>query len=236
MSDIEIHHLGAAYALDALDDRERTAFEAHYGSCEICRADVRDYRATAAELGTLIAAAPPAALRARVLGEIGLTRQLSPLPDGVVRLADRRRPPLVTAMLAVAAAAMLFLAGALVVASRGSDDFGDQFAAIASAPDGQVARLGGGDGAVTVAWTGNRVAVAGSGLTPAGQGRAYELWLIDDDGAHAMRLLDQAADGTIERVVDIEGTPLAWGITIEPDQGSDTPTEPVLYVVEVDPA
>ena len=30
MSDIDIHHLAAAYALDALDSHERAAFEAHY--------------------------------------------------------------------------------------------------------------------------------------------------------------------------------------------------------------
>ena len=37
MSDIEIHHLGAAYALDALDDRERAAYEAHFATCAVAR-------------------------------------------------------------------------------------------------------------------------------------------------------------------------------------------------------
>ena len=44
VSDIDIHHLGAAYALDALDERERAAYEAHYATCEICRTDVREFR------------------------------------------------------------------------------------------------------------------------------------------------------------------------------------------------
>ena len=48
MSDIDIHHLAAAYALDALDARERAAFEAHYPSCEVCRADVLEFRSTLA--------------------------------------------------------------------------------------------------------------------------------------------------------------------------------------------
>ena len=48
MSDIDIHHLSAAYALDALDERERMAFEAHYPSCDVCRADVIDFRDTIA--------------------------------------------------------------------------------------------------------------------------------------------------------------------------------------------
>jgi anti-sigma factor RsiW len=90
MSDIEIHHLGAAYALDALDERERTAYEAHFGTCDICRTDVREYRATAAELASLTATQPPPDVKARVMSEIATTRQLSPLPPSVVRLADRR--------------------------------------------------------------------------------------------------------------------------------------------------
>ena len=60
MSDIEIHHLGAAYALDALDERERAAYEAHFATCDICRTDVREYRAAAAELASLTATPPPA--------------------------------------------------------------------------------------------------------------------------------------------------------------------------------
>ena len=74
MSDIEIHHLGAAYALDALDERERLAFEAHYSACEVCRTDVRDFRATAADLAVLTTSAPSPGTRAKVLAEIATTR------------------------------------------------------------------------------------------------------------------------------------------------------------------
>ena len=47
MSDIDIHHLAAASALDALDSHA-AAFEAHYPSCEVCRADVLEFRSTLA--------------------------------------------------------------------------------------------------------------------------------------------------------------------------------------------
>src|SRR4051812_44056536 len=107
MSDIEIHHLGAAYALDALDDRERAAYEAHFATCEICRTEVGEYRAAAADLATLTATPPPADVKARVMGDIATTRQLSPLPPAVVRLADRRPNRAVMAILAIAAAALL---------------------------------------------------------------------------------------------------------------------------------
>ena len=65
MSDIEIHHLGAAYALDALDERERAAYEAHFATCDICRTDVAEYRAAAADLASLTATPPPPDVKAR---------------------------------------------------------------------------------------------------------------------------------------------------------------------------
>lgn len=233
MSEIEIHHLGAAYALDALDDRERAAFEAHFATCDICRDDVREFRATAASLGAVTATPPPADLRAKVLGEIATTRQLSPLPDAVVRLADRRRSRPVVALLAAAAAVVCFVAGALVVGSRGGG-FDDTVAEMLREPGAQLVPLrGDGGGTVQVLWAGDRAAIYGDGLEPAPDGSVYELWLIDDAGATPMGLLDDADDGRVEDVVTIDGRPSAWGITLEPAGGSATPTMPILYVGEV---
>ena len=45
-----LHELAAGYALDALDDDERAAFEQHLAECEQCAADVRGFRETAALL------------------------------------------------------------------------------------------------------------------------------------------------------------------------------------------
>ena len=235
MSDIEIHHLGAAYALDALDERERLAFEAHYSACEICRTDVREFRATAADLAALTTSVPPAGTRAKVLAEIATTRQLSPLPDAVVRLADRRRSRPLMATLAVAAAVACFVVGAVVVGGFGrGDDFDDTVAAIMLEPGAQVAQLSGdGDGTVRIAWSGDRAAVIGDDLPVPPDGSVYELWLIDDAGPQPMRLLDPADDGDVRRVVPVDGLPAAWGITIEPESGSTTPTMPILYVAEV---
>ena len=159
MSDIEIHHLGAAYALDALDERERAAYEAHFATCDICRTDVREYRAAAAELASLTATPPPPDVRARVMSEIAVTRQLSPLPASVVRLTDRRPNRAVTAVLAVAAAALFFVAGALVLGGD-DDSFGDELAAMMEDPTFTIVELGGdGQGSVTVAWTSDAAAV-----------------------------------------------------------------------------
>jgi anti-sigma-K factor RskA len=233
MSDIEIHHLGAAYALDALDERERAAYEAHFATCDICRTDVREYRAAAAELASLSATPPPPDVKARVMSEIAVTRQLSPLQSSVVRLADRRPNRAVTAVLAIAAAALFFVAGAVVLGGD-DDSFGDQVAAMMEDPTFTIVELGGeGQGSFKVAWTSDEAAVIGDGLPDPGAGKRYELWMIDGSGAHAMHLLDPAKDGDVQRLMDFSGTPAGWGVTIEPEQGSDVPTEPILYHAEV---
>jgi len=55
----DLHHLAAAYALNALDEIERGEFEAHYPTCSICSAEVADYRETAALLAEATATPPP---------------------------------------------------------------------------------------------------------------------------------------------------------------------------------
>jgi anti-sigma-K factor RskA len=231
MSDSEIHHLGAAYVLDALDDRERALFESHVASCDICRTDVRELRAAAAELGRLTEAPAPADLRARVMAQVATTRQLSSLPEPVVRLADRRRRPIA---IAIAAAIVVFVAGALVASSRDAGGFGEQLAAMIAEPDARTIRLtGDGDGTVTVVWAGDRAAIVADRLGDPGEGNVYELWAIDAAGAHPLRLLDDAGDGSVERIVEVTGTPAAFGMTIEPAAGSDVPTEPILYAATV---
>jgi anti-sigma-K factor RskA len=234
VSDIEIHHLGAAYALDALDERERIAYEAHYATCELCRTDVGEYRQAAAELASLTAAAPPSELKSRVLSEISTTRQLSPLPTSVARLSERRPSRALTVVASIAAAIVLFLAGAAILGGRGDDSFGDEVAAMMEDPSFAVVELtGDGPGSFKVAWTDDRAAVIGGDLPDPGEDKRYELWMIDSAGAHAMSMLDSADDGEIRRVVAFEGTPGGWGVTIEPEAGSDTPTEPILYQAAV---
>lgn len=234
MSDIEIHHLGAAYALDALDDRERAAYEAHFATCEICRTDVREYRAAAADLATLTASPPAPDVKSSVMAEIATTRQLSPLPPAVTRLSERRPNRGVTALLAIAAAALFFIAGAVVVGGRDDDSFGDQVAAMMEDPTFRIVALGGdGDGSIKVAWTADEAAVIGDGLPDPGQGKRYELWMLDADGAHAMHLLDPAEGGAVQRTLPFSGAPAGWGVTIEPAAGSDVPTDPILFQAEV---
>jgi anti-sigma-K factor RskA len=249
MTTSDIHHLSAAYALDAVDEHERAAFEAHYGSCDVCRVDVVEFRETLAKLALADATPPPPAVKDRVMAEIGRTRQLSPLvPPGVTRLdARRNRRWTLPTMLATAAAAVaVVVAGVLAVVAIGRGDdapaYADELAAVLASPDGQVADLdvtgaGAAAGDVRVAWSPSRgtAVVLASGLAEAPVGEAYELWLIGADGEPVpMELLDPAEDGDVTAVLDLAAdAPAAWGVTLEPDAGSPAPTGDILFLTEV---
>ena len=239
-NDIDIHHLGAAYALDALDERERMAFESHYPLCEVCRADVVAFRATLAQVAMAQSAEPPESMKSRVMAEIAHTRQLSPLlPDRVADLAERRhrRQRVVEGVLVAAAAIALFVATAVVL--RNGDDQPASASALADVmaePDSRLLTLisgaGVSSGTVKVAWSssdGTAVLIA-DGLPPAPSGSVYELWLIADEVPQPMQVLQSAGDGRLRAVVDIGSVPDAWGLTIEPEKGSPAPTGDILFL------
>lgn len=130
----ELAALASAYALGALDEGERQAFETHLESCVVCRADVEQwYRVTAA----LAYAAPPAEpspiVRARVLSGVAVTpaetarrstvtAAPSPTPRSTVTAAPRRgfaSSTKATAWLPLAATVALAIGlGAYAVALR----------------------------------------------------------------------------------------------------------------------
>ena len=237
--DIDIHHLSAAYALDALDERERMAFEAHYPSCEVCRADVIAFRDTLAQVAAASITPPPSAMKDRVLAEIAQTRQLSPLlPAKVSDLAERRRrrQRTVGGVLAAAAAVVLLLGG--VVVMRGGDEptYASALAEVLAAPDARLITLAGnGRGSVKGAWSDadDTAVLLGDGLPGAPDGEAYELWLIGADGPVPLSVLQQASDGELRAVIDIDAEAQAWGVTIEPEDGSPAPTGEILFAAEV---
>lgn len=74
------HEYAGAYVLDAMDPRERRAFEAHLAECAACQRDVREFRETLSGLKELVGQPPPPTLRASVLAAIQNVPQLP--PDG----------------------------------------------------------------------------------------------------------------------------------------------------------
>jgi Anti-sigma-K factor rskA len=78
MNTDDIHGLSGAYAVDAVDDVERSLFEAHLADCSQCQIEVASLRAAASEMTLVSQAAPPASLRASILRDISAVRPLPP--------------------------------------------------------------------------------------------------------------------------------------------------------------
>lgn len=234
-SELDLHHLAAAYALDALDADERVAFEAHYHDCDVCSQDVRDFRSTLAAVSAPSAATPPTELKARVLDQIAVTRQLSPRVVTRTLTSPSRRPSL----LAAAAALLMFVATSAFLVGRSSqndDAFASKLEQVLAEPDVQMVDLtamaNSATGHIRIAWsaTSGQAAIIGGGLAAPDDDMVYELWLIDDSGPQPVHLLDDASGGEVRRILSMAGVPLKWGVTIEPDGGSATPTGTVLFL------
>ncbi|MGZ4770023.1 MAG: anti-sigma factor domain-containing protein, partial [Ilumatobacteraceae bacterium] len=124
--------------------------------------------------------------------------------------------------------------GAFVVGrrSQSSDSYASAAAEVISRPDTRMIDLKGpASGSFKVAWSpsADRAVVIGNGLGDPGAGKAYELWRIDDSGAHAMRLLDKADGGQVRKVIALGGSPSKWAVTVEPAGGVDAPTGDVIF-------
>src|SRR5262245_64332513 len=133
MTNEELHDLTPAYALDALDEDERRAYEEHLAGCERGRRDLAELGETVGALGLATEGpAPPEALRDRIL-----VAAREEGPSNVVALRPRRRLYAVTAVAAVAVAG---LAIGLTVALSGGGSSSDKLAASVSVDQG-VAQL-----------------------------------------------------------------------------------------------
>lgn len=229
----DLHHLAAAYTLDALDADERSAFEAHYPSCEICSSEVADFRETAAVLAADVATPPPVDLKASVMAEVSRTRQLSPRRSDVVELdrARSRRQRAARALGAVAAAVVLVV-GTAVITRSGGDEFGP----VLEAADASFVTLEGETGSIEAVWSDelDRVVIQATSLADPGDGLTYALWSLRDGEATPAGLFVPDADGSLAEVLALDDLePAAWGVTIEPDGGSPQPTGEVLFLGEV---
>jgi anti-sigma-K factor RskA len=177
---VDVHELTAAYALDALDARERDAYEAHLGRCAECRQELARLGETAAALAWGVESpAPPAALRSRILEAAAAEREnVVPLPV--------RRPwafRAATAAAAVAACAAIGLAVWAASLSHSLDNERSARAAEARAmqiytdPAAKRVSLHGRNGTVAVDRTGHGVLVVRR-LPAAPSDRTYEAWVI----------------------------------------------------------
>lgn len=233
MTTLDLHHLAAAYALDALDLEERRAFEAHYPSCDVCVQEVENFRGISAQLGQALASPPPAHLKTSVMQEIAETRQISPLvASRAVDLTSGRRLRVALSLALTAAAAAVLVVFGLLATSRFSSTT-SATEQVLGAPDAVVTSLDGETGSLRVVWSDelDQVAIFGNALATTGEAMTYELWFVEDDGVTRAALFAPESDGSVRSVLDIDDiNPIGWGVTIEPAGGSDQPTGEILYL------
>jgi anti-sigma-K factor RskA len=176
----QMHDLVAPYALDALSDEERAAFEQHLDACADCRAQLAELQeATAALAYAAEGPEPPAELRGRILEAArrdGHGAEVIPFPK------RRWIFPATAAAAAVAAVAAVAVGLWAASLSRELDREREATGTYERAfqllgGDAQVTRLADADGGVLVAGDGSAALVV-CGLPPAPSAQTYEAWVI----------------------------------------------------------
>lgn len=243
----------AAYALGALSADDAQQFEALLAGSPEARREVDEYREVAALLGLADAPAAPAALRERVLAQVG-ERKSRVLPGSGVASATRG-PWLALAASLVLAAGL----GTALVSARGrlgavetelaarertlaqtKGRLSEREATLNSILEPgvrlfQLTASGDPDPAIQLFWNRerNRAIVHGVKLKPVPKGRAYQLWFIRDGKPVPSVTFRPEADGhaKVEHIRVPEGGSLsAAAVTVEPLGGSPQPTSPIVLV------
>ncbi len=220
-----VHELGAAYALNALDEHEERKYEKHLRRCPRCREELVWLQETASALayGTDSVQAPPA-LRDRIVRAVQGER-----PSNVVPLRPRRALRLPIGIAAVAASAALGLglwATSLsnsLEQERSARDRQTEAVAILSDPTATQKPLTGAKGRVVV--SGDAAALVVSDVEPAPQGRTYAIWVIESDQPQPAGLF-RAAEGTeVIRLTRPAPPGSTVVVTLERAGGVDAPSE-----------
>ena len=219
-----LHDLTAGYALDALDDDERAAFEEHLRGCERCRAELADLAETASQLAFAApAAAPPPALRDRILEEARGGGRVIEFP------VHRRR--LTFALGGVAAAAAAVAIGVGVWATTLSNELDEQRQAldVLADPDARSTELDGASGRLVVDDEGQAALVLRD-VDPAPGGKTYEAWVIAGDAAPKPAGLFRGDDDRDLVLLTRRVPPGAQvAVTIEREGGVDAPTQVPIF-------
>ena len=244
MTTPDIHALGGAYALDAVDDLERAAFERHLNDCEACAVDVAEYRETLTRLAEGSWSVPPPRMREQVLARVAATPQLP--PRGQRRhhgspVARWRR------LTAAAAVVGLLGAGAAVttyavqeqrlaaerIAVAAAQERAARIQAVLAAPDASLRTdqlTGGGRVTVVVSDEQDAGVVVLTGAPPPGPDRAYQLWVAEERTPISVGLLAAGETESTELIEGVRGREL-FEVSLEPAGGSPAPTTTPLVKI-----
>lgn len=242
----DLHTLSGAYALHALEDDERAAFERHLADCEACAREVGEFTATAARLGLAVSVRPAPGGRDQVLRRIAEVRQATPDRTPWDRSERRARRAWWASrwMLAACLAATAALGGTTVWQYQRAEDAraeagrsqraSAELSAVLAAPDARsrtVRLADGAEGTVVVSASRDRAVFLAAGMAEPPGGKVYQLWFDEHGVMRDAGLMDPRR--TSQAVV-LRGTvdgASAMGITVEPAGGSKEPTsQPVALL------
>jgi hypothetical protein len=224
-----IEELIAIRSIGGLDPQEQAELErlmaSHGPDCEDCRRLEVEYGEVA---GRLAFALDPVALRPGFAEEtIGLA--LGGAPASRPGRAGGRWRPLV----AVAAAVVLFVGGAIVGAAvfGGGAEVPGQATVLALEPQDPSLT-----GTITAAFTPGEpgIYLQGSGLEPLPENQVYELWVIQGETPAAAVCVRPGDDGSVFGFADNQVTGSeVLAVTVEPSSCSDAPTTPPIWAAPV---
>jgi anti-sigma-K factor RskA len=219
-----VHDLTPAYALDALDERERAEYEAHLAACEDCRTELVSLQESASSLAYAVPApAPPPALRERILEEARRERA------NVIPLRPRRVNYALGAVAAVAATVAIALGmwNLALLDERDTlytavDPTADVVVLPANAPmAGQL---------VIDRQTREATLVVDSRPTP--PEKDYEIWVIEGNTPQPAGVFDGEEDRDIVRLTRRVPSGASVAVTVERKGGVDRPTTRPLFLVK----
>jgi len=246
----DIHALSGAYAVDALDETERTEFERHLAECAACRAEVASFHETTSLVAETETETPPDSLRQGVLSGISQIRPLPPEtsetsetpetpptpaasePADQVAVRRRRLPTLL-----VAAAAVVLIAFGAVLWHPWQHDTtspADQVLQAADAVRITEPVPGGGELTLVRSPSLHQAVLVGRDVPAAPAGKTYQMWL--QQPGEAMVSAGLMPDADEPTVLDGDAaTAAAAAVSVEPAAGSQQPTTDPIALFTLSP-
>ncbi|MFF3497151.1 anti-sigma factor domain-containing protein [Streptomyces sp. NPDC002795] len=240
----DLHTLTGAYAVDALEDDERAAFERHLTECPSCAQEVRELTATAGRLALASTMPAPPHLKARVMEEISGVRQERPQSTAAAVPSRARGGPAMRWALAACVAVAAALGGTTLWQHQQAEDArqqaqaarqqADRVSEVLAAPDAEVtsaAVKGGARGSVVVSRDSDKAVFIASGVARPPKGKVYQLWFADGDQMRPAGLMSPDRTSQSVLMAGAVGKASGVGVTLEPDGGSKQPTtQPVALL------
>ncbi|HEX6682235.1 MAG TPA: anti-sigma factor [Candidatus Limnocylindrales bacterium] len=234
----DVHSLSGAFVLDALDDRERAAFERHLEECDTCSLEVAELRETAARLADDVWSVPPPRLRQAVLTRVANTRQEAPRRAAAPARAPRTRRQswrhrTTFALVAASLIALATIGGFYVVSNQRAAELQAKMDAVLEAPDvamrtGQV--VGGGHVTVYTAPSQDASVVVLAQAPSVNNQRAYQFWKIQDGKPASAGVLPAGRGDGRAYVPGMRGISTI-ALTVEDSDGAQQPTTPIVSQV-----